>query len=119
MNRGYQESEALSVLIRFNTLYPSANIANFRPITSSLPSPDTSVTRVPLQLSSSLYPETSPSLVSSLPPYLIFQDLKLLHLRFVELEDKKGLGYVKGISKGYEAGLAHFRNWEKKMGGKS
>jgi hypothetical protein len=112
--RAYQEDEALKVLRRFVELYPASNVANYRPSLSPIPLPDKSITRVPLQLSSTLYPETAPSLASSLPPYLTFDDLKVLHLRFANMEDKAGLAYVKGVSKAYEAGVAHFKNWESK-----
>ncbi|GAA5879495.1 hypothetical protein JCM16303_003224 [Sporobolomyces ruberrimus] len=110
--KAHQEDEALRVLRRFVELHPASNVANYRPSRSTVPDPDESITRVPLQLSSTLYPETSPSLVSSLPPYLVFDDLKVLHLRFANMEDTSGLAFVKGISKAYEAGLAHFRRWE-------
>ncbi|GAA5912491.1 uncharacterized protein JCM6883_005919 [Sporobolomyces salmoneus] len=110
--KAYQEDEALNVLRRFVELYPASNVANYRPTLPPVPQPDKSITRVPLQLSSSLYPETAPSLSSSLPPYLTFDDLKVLHLRFANMEDKPGLAFVKGVSKAYEAGIAHFKKWE-------
>ncbi|GAA5949162.1 hypothetical protein JCM3765_003311 [Sporobolomyces pararoseus] len=112
--KAYQEDEALKVLRRFVELYPAAEVANYRPSLPVVPQPDKTITRVPLQLSSTLYPETAPSLSSSLPPHLTFDDLKVLHLRFANMEDKAGLAFIKGISKAYEAGLAHFKNWEQK-----
>ncbi|GAA6058809.1 hypothetical protein JCM10212_001925 [Sporobolomyces blumeae] len=115
--KSYREEEALNALRRFVELYPASNVANFRPTLPALSPPDKSVTRVPLQLASSLYPETAPSLSTLLPPYLTFDDLKLLHLRLVPLEHKKGLAYVKGVSMAYEAGIAHWRNWERKQRG--
>ncbi|GAA5931965.1 uncharacterized protein JCM15063_001087 [Sporobolomyces koalae] len=110
--KAFEEDEALRILRRFVELYPAAKVANYRPSNANVPLPDKTVTRVSLQLSSSLYPETAPSFASSVPPYLTFEDLKVLHLRFANMENKKGLAHVKGISRAYEAGLAHFRKWE-------
>ncbi|GAA6022192.1 hypothetical protein JCM11491_002427 [Sporobolomyces phaffii] len=113
--KAYQEDEALKVLRQFVQLYPAADVANFRPSLTPIAQPDKAITRVPLQLSSSLYPETAPSLASSLPPHLVFNDLKVLHLRCANIENLAGLAYVKGVSKAYEAGLAHFKRWEATM----
>ncbi|GAA5875979.1 hypothetical protein JCM1840_006238 [Sporobolomyces johnsonii] len=108
--RAFLEPEALALLRRFVATYPPSNVARYAPSSSTAvaPAPSHPTLRT-VRLSSPLYPETSPSAASSLPPYLLFEDLKLVHLRFANMEDKVGLATVKGVSKAYEAALGEFR----------
>ncbi|GAA5967274.1 hypothetical protein JCM21900_002994 [Sporobolomyces salmonicolor] len=113
--RAFLEPEALALLRRFVATYPPSNVARYSPSSSTAlsPAPSHPVFRT-VRLSSPLYPETSPSATSSLPPYLLFEDLKLLHLRFANMEDKVGLATVKGVSKAYEGALGEFRRRARK-----
>lgn len=52
-----------------------------------------------------MYPETAPSLDRHRPPYFKFKDLRVLHQRCVELENKEGMALVKAVAAAYEGSL--------------
>ena len=102
--RSFADSEALSLFQSFITLYPPQSLITRAEyareaarLLPSLPSP--------IRLSSALYPETSPSAMADRPPHLLFEHVRLLHLRLAEVENEKGVATVTGICKAYEGAL--------------
>ncbi|BGO90400.1 hypothetical protein NBRC10512_004115 [Rhodotorula toruloides] len=118
--RAYRVDEALSVLKRFfQTFSPYVVREPLTPAqqqpADALPLPSTRnphLPKVPIRISSSQYPETAPSFDRHRAPYLRFQDLRVLHQRCVELEDKKGMAVVKAITAAYEGALWRVRKKE-------
>ncbi|BGP14722.1 hypothetical protein JCM10213_002748 [Rhodosporidiobolus nylandii] len=116
--RAFEESDALSVLKRFVSLYPphalSKGVVLPRLPPAPLPAPShpSALPPLPIKLASPLYPETAPPLDSLRPPFLLFEDLQLLHLRLANMEDEEGLAFVKWVGKAYEAALREGRRRE-------
>ncbi|BGP23564.1 pentatricopeptide repeat protein [Rhodotorula toruloides] len=118
--RAYRVDEALSVLKRFFQTFSPYAVRE--PMTPAQQQPDDTLplplTRnphlpnVPIRISSHQYPETAPSFDRHRPPYLKFHDLRVLHQRCVELENKKGLALVKAVAAAYEGSLWRVRKKE-------
>lgn len=111
--RNFAQQEGLSFLHSFIATYPPKTLLthsiklrrshhfNF----PSFPSP--------IRLSSVSYPETSTSSTAiDRPPYLLYNDLKLLHLRFANVDDVKSVAAVKAIGKAYEGALKEVKELE-------
>lgn len=96
------DTEALALFQTFISRYPPHNVIahaqSFRRASLRLPTQPSAV-----RLSSSLYPETRAA--SDRPPYLLFDQVRLLHLRLAEVENKKGVAAVKGICMAYEGAV--------------
>ena len=113
MCRNFEVKESLALLQRFIATYPPATHLTYahtlRSITRTLPNLPS-----PIRLSSTSYPETSSSSLShdNRPPYILFEDVKLLHLRLANVEDKVGLGKVMGICKAYSGALRSANEFE-------
>ncbi|BGP30877.1 hypothetical protein JCM10296v2_002636 [Rhodotorula toruloides] len=118
--RAYRVNEALSVLKRFFQTF-SPNVVR-EPLTpaqqqaaDALPLPSTRnphLPKVPIRISSTQYPETAPSFDRHRAPYLRFQDVRVLHQRCVELENKRGMAVVKAVTAAYEGALWRVRKKE-------
>ena len=66
----------------------------------------------PLKLASNLYPETQSTAELDRAPHLLYDDLKLLHLRLANVDDARGIAVLKGIVKAYEGALARSQEVE-------
>lgn len=94
--RNYKDPEALSLLQLF--------IARFPPSAAPpTPSPALPTLASPLRLANAMYPETTGT--RALRPHILFEHVRLLHLRLASVEDKKGVAVVKGITMAYEGAL--------------
>ncbi|GAA5828360.1 hypothetical protein JCM11251_006213 [Rhodosporidiobolus azoricus] len=119
LSRNFLEDEALAVLKRFVELHPPSTVAAGISLPSLAPAPATPTTSnssplpvLPIKFSSHLYPETAPPLDSLRSPFLLFDDLRLLHLRLANMENKQGVDYVKWVAKRYEQALRKARKRE-------
>ncbi|GAA5867243.1 hypothetical protein JCM3774_002386 [Rhodotorula dairenensis] len=132
--RAFREEEALAVLTRFREQYPPTSLQ--RPLlpAPALPAPSAgptsdrepgeesaptprSPTLAAVRISSPLYPETAPSFDALRSPHLLFQDLRVLHQRLADVENKAGLAVVTGVAKTYEKALAGARRAERRNEG--
>lgn len=126
LGRSFCEDEALQVLKQFRTRYPPTTVG--RAIlpprgraatgddaekTPSSPAP-ANLPALPVRIASPLYPETSPSLDPLRPPYLLFKDLRVLHQRLADVEDKAGLAVVTGVARRYQVALAEAQRTERR-----
>ncbi|GAA6034380.1 hypothetical protein JCM8097_002696 [Rhodosporidiobolus ruineniae] len=120
--RDFKEDEALKVLDRFVELYPPSLLATPVPVPRPPPAspaappalPAGPLPPRPIRISSPLYPETAPPLDALRPPYLLFEDLRLLHHRLAEMENKKGMRRVAGVVNAYRGALRTARKKEVK-----
>ncbi|GAA6014703.1 hypothetical protein JCM8202_001631 [Rhodotorula sphaerocarpa] len=125
--KSFREEEALAVLKRFRQAYPPQtlrrDITPEAASTGALAGPTDNVATsaslppLPIRLSSPLYPETAPSVDPLRPPYLLFKDLRVLHHRLADVENKAGLAVVTGVAKAYETALAAARRSERRKEG--
>ncbi|KAL8280076.1 hypothetical protein RQP46_007406 [Phenoliferia psychrophenolica] len=104
LSRSYSDVEALALFQSFITQYPPHQLTTRAEyareaarLLPTLPSP--------IRLSSALYPETSTSASAERPPYLLFEQVRLLHQRLAEVENERGVATVMGICKAYEWAL--------------
>ncbi|GJN87559.1 hypothetical protein Rhopal_000513-T1 [Rhodotorula paludigena] len=124
--KAYKEDEAIAVLQRFHATYPSSALrslsdkaAPLSPITPLLDRPAVvSYPSVPIRISSPLYPETAPSRDASRPPYLLFDDLKILHKRLADVEDRERLEVLHRVCGEYFEALKTARKREIRDEGK-
>lgn len=65
-----------------------------------------------MRLSTIAYPETTSSAPLNRPPFILFDDVRLLHLRLASVEDRKGTATVKAICKAYEGALRTAKEYE-------
>lgn len=109
--RNYANDEALALLQKFIATYPPEShhyhATQRRHAASSLPHLPT-----PLKMSSILYPETIFASEIDRPPRILFSDVKILHLRLLNVEDSKGVRTVTGITKMYEGAVARSKEVE-------
>lgn len=132
--RAFREDEALAVLKRFRAQYPPTELQRpLLPSRAALPGPAGSATTsndtgralalgppfppLPVRISSPLYPETAPPLDPLRSPYLVFKDLRVLHQRLADVENKAGLAMVTGVAKAYEKALAAAERVERRKEG--
>ncbi|SGY16339.1 BQ5605_C012g06849 [Microbotryum silenes-dioicae] len=100
--RSFKHVEGLDLLQRFISTYPPlALVASARSRAhqrhSLPPNPNK------IQLSSLQFPETThPATRHDLPPHLLAEDVKLLYLRFRNVEDMEGLKKIQGVVKAYK-----------------
>lgn len=66
----------------------------------------------PAFIAAGAYPETQRSSYIERPPYLLFDNLRLLHLRLNNVEDYEGLKALTGICRAYEGLLARAKDVE-------
>lgn len=96
--------ESLALLQTFIALHPPSHLLAAaklqRTAIASLPKQPSLV-----RLSSSAFPETTHSTPPDMPAHLLFDQIKILHLRLANIEDRQGLAVVKGICKAYEGAL--------------
>lgn len=107
----FKNAEAVDVLRRFVATYPPSLLvaqatAQAQEV-AALP-----VQPSPIQLASAAYPETTMSSANDRPPHLLFDDLKLLHLRLVNVEDVEGLKAFRGVCNAYSGQLRIARDIE-------
>ncbi|GAA5911182.1 hypothetical protein JCM6882_006600 [Rhodosporidiobolus microsporus] len=120
LSRNFAETEALAVLKRFHELHPPSAVAAGVRLPSLPPAPTAPVAAssplpaLPIKLSSPLYPETAPSLDALRPPFLTFDDLKLLHLRLANMENREGIDFVTWVARRYEKAVRTARRREAK-----
>ncbi|KAI5481582.1 pentatricopeptide repeat protein [Pseudohyphozyma bogoriensis] len=102
--RNYQSQDALALLQKFIARYPPSHLVThataLKDASNLLPAAPTSI-----RLSSPLFPETTAA-HSSRPPFITWDQLKVLHLRLANVEDVAGLKVLKGITQSYEGNLA-------------
>lgn len=132
--RAFCEDEALAVLKRFRAQYPPTELQRpLLPSAAALPEPAGPATPsseagralalgspfppLPVRISSPLYPETAPPLDPLRSPYLVFKDLRVLHQRLADVENKAGLATVTGVAKSYEKALAAAQRVERRQEG--
>ncbi|SCV67624.1 BQ2448_5235 [Microbotryum intermedium] len=110
--RSFKHVEGLDLLQRFISTYPPlALVASARSRAHkrlTLPLPPSKI-----QLSSLQFPETThPSTRDDLPPHLLAEDVKLLFLRFRNVEDADGIKKVQGVVKAYKEAWVEARRIE-------
>lgn len=72
----------------------------------------------PIVLSDPLYPETTSSSISngtgngSRPPFILFEDIKLLHMRLANVEDEQSIKTVAGICRAYSTAIRECEDFE-------
>lgn len=59
----------------------------------------------PIRLANISYPETTTSKAIDRPPYLLYNDLKILHMRFANVQDNKSVATVMAIAKAFEGAV--------------
>lgn len=122
------------MLKRFQAQYPPTELQRpLLPSPAALPGPAGSATTsgevdhavalgspfppLSVRISSPLYPETAPPLDPLRSPYLVFKDLRVLHQRLADVENKAGLATVTGVAKSYEKALAAAQRVERRKEG--
>ena len=108
--RSFADAEALALFQTFITQYPPTALVTqaeyAREAVKLLPTLPS-----PMRLASALYPETHAG-AADRPPYLLFDQVRLLHMRLAEVDNARGVATVKGICKAYEGALAKAREIE-------
>ncbi|WVW80899.1 hypothetical protein I302_102890 [Kwoniella bestiolae CBS 10118] len=91
-------SRSLSILDKFHALYPPEDIIKtYRPL------PETNL-KIKL-----ITPNSTPE--ANVPPYLLFDDIKILHEKLIKADDVRGIGKLMFLTKRYEGMLYKRRKW--------
>ncbi|ORY79312.1 hypothetical protein BCR35DRAFT_304725 [Leucosporidium creatinivorum] len=109
--RNYANDEALALLKTFIATYPPT-AHHFHAVQRRFASSSLPYLPNPLKLSSVLYPETRFSSEDDRPPRILFDDVKILHLRLRNVDDSIGVRTVTGITKMYEGAVARSKEVE-------